>query len=150
MDNSINSRLENHSPPNFAPTIVHKSFWVIQLSRIFRDLQLTLIELGFAWDTLDKTKRITSVTRTNPFYKTIQRSMAEPLFTTRTCLPRSLLVSIKLRQHAEHLKHFLDTLPAAPFRWRMPRNLKLLRIKQRKGWSLIVTRISTPSSTPKI
>jgi tetratricopeptide (TPR) repeat protein len=54
----------------------------------------------------------------NFFCRLIQRSIAEPCLPLEPCLPWFLLVSIKLQQHAESIKPFLDSLPP-PFHWRI-------------------------------
>ena len=56
MDNSITTQ-NRFLHPALAPTIVHKSFWVVQvkwMGFVEKDVRLTFIKLRFiVWDTLD-------------------------------------------------------------------------------------------------
>lgn len=134
--NKTDVDLSTYGFASLAPTIEHESFWVVQLETMgmvdaagravdpsegHGSAGLRPTFMIYIYETSGK-HRVMHETTGLPDSKTvlqaIRLAIAKPIPPLKPCLPRFLLISIRLQQHLPTLKPFLDSLPA-PFHWRV-------------------------------
>ncbi|KAJ8515517.1 hypothetical protein ONZ45_g7062 [Pleurotus djamor] len=135
-DASIDGQIDNFDFGSLENTIVHESFWVVQMETMGfvdpagKSVHPDLVHstpgakptcVLYCYDDKEKHRNVENIVglpTSDVLLQFIKTAIATPLPPLKPALPWFLLLSSRLKLHAEYLKPFLDSLPK-PFHWRI-------------------------------